>query len=120
MTFFTHLSNTTSALYRVVAVETGISKQVANDEVRPSLWTLVSAAVRAVSNMVDRAILTPVSIAYTRSRLFHELNALSDRSLADIGLHRQDIAKVVYGAYEPAKTLTIANDRAANDTVLAA
>jgi hypothetical protein len=121
MTFFNHLANTKHSLPDIVAVEAGISKLAANDLAGPSLWSLVTAAVRAVSTLVDRAFLAPVSVAYARSRLFHELNALSDRSLADIGLRRTDIAKVVYGAYEPkTATATVANDRAANDTILAA
>ena len=79
-------------------------------------WSLIAAAGRAFVAVVDRAI-EPVTVAYARARLFSELNALSDRSLADIGLNRSDIATVAYGAFDrkakTVNTVSVANDQAA-------
>jgi uncharacterized protein YjiS (DUF1127 family) len=94
------------------------SRLPANDQRlgRPAPWALFAAAGRALVAALDRAI-APVTVAYARARLFRELSALSDRSLADIGLTRSDIATVAYGAFDrkaqTVKTVSVANDQTA-------
>jgi uncharacterized protein YjiS (DUF1127 family) len=41
-----------------------------------------------------------------RQRAFHELMALDDRSLADIGIHRSRIPALVEGMYQAAHTVS--------------
>ncbi len=55
-------------------------------------------------NTIRRAVIAPVVTWYNRQRMYEELNGLSDRVLADIGLTRAQIPALVKQAYrvEPA------------------
>lgn len=51
--------------------------------------------------LVYRAVLAPLVTWYQRQRMYEELNGLSDRVLADIGLTREQIPAFVNRAYRP-------------------
>jgi uncharacterized protein YjiS (DUF1127 family) len=56
-----------------------------------------------------RAIVAPVVGWYNRQRMFEELNGLSDRALADIGLTREQIPTFVKQAYRQEHAASAAN-----------
>jgi len=55
--------------------------------------------LRRWGRMVRRTVVAPVVTWYQRQRMYEELNGLSDRVLADIGLSREQIPAVVKRAY---------------------
>jgi uncharacterized protein YjiS (DUF1127 family) len=62
-----------------------------------------------VLNAIHRAVVAPVVTWYNRQRMFEELNGLSDRVLADIGLTRAQLPSFVKQAYRPQPTATAAD-----------
>jgi len=59
----------------------------------------IAETIVGAFRLVRRAIVTPLANWYRRERLYEELNSLSDRMLADIGLSRADVARVARAAY---------------------
>ena len=57
-----------------------------------------------------RAVITPVVAWYNRQRMFEELNGLSDRVLADIGLTRSQIPAYVKQAYRQDPAMLAASE----------
>ncbi|MBE0533162.1 MAG: DUF1127 domain-containing protein [Rhodospirillales bacterium] len=61
-------------------------------------------------NTIRRAVIAPVVTWYNRQRMYEELNGLSDRVLADIGLTRAQIPTLVKQAYRPEPTVPAVSD----------
>ncbi|WP_316978103.1 DUF1127 domain-containing protein [Shumkonia mesophila] len=61
-------------------------------------------------NAVRRAVIAPVVTWYNRQRMLEELNGLSDRVLADIGLTRSQIPALVKQAYRSEQAVPAVSD----------
>ena len=59
----------------------------------------VVGALSEARRMLRRRVLTPVETWCRRDRLRHELVMLDDRRLAEIGVRREEIGRVVKKAY---------------------
>lgn len=84
-------------------------------------WKIL-AALRAAAHKINTGLVEPLALALRQAQLYRELDRLSDRMLADIGIKRSDIAAVVYGSF-PVKAAIknaavqgkiVANDQAAD------
>ena len=67
-----------------------------------------SRVASEVSRFVETRVLAPVTVWLQRRSLATQLNALDDRLLADIGLLRADIAKLVREAFPLKPAMTVA------------
>lgn len=71
-----------------------------NEKMTKTMSRPLTGWVQAVRDTV----VTPVVVWYQRQRMVEELNGLSDRVLADIGLTRAGIREAAKQAYQPIRT----------------
>lgn len=69
-----------------------------------------SAAGGALARLAG-AIVAPLAASYRRQRLYDELAEMDSRMLADIGIERADIPRIVDGAYRNGAGATPATRR---------
>ena len=64
-----------------------------------TMYKLVATVYVNVEQFLRHAIIAPVGRFLARQRTMNELSSLSDRTLADIGIRRIDIATVAENSY---------------------
>jgi uncharacterized protein YjiS (DUF1127 family) len=82
--------------------ETYALRQQAIAEAHRMRAEAIADAIFAVSRVLGRLlsfVFAPVATLVERARLRAELNQLDDRLLADIGLTRDDVSRVISGRY---------------------
>jgi uncharacterized protein YjiS (DUF1127 family) len=90
-----------------------------NEEIGKLRAVETQRMIRALTRFVRNRILHPANVWLQRQRLYEELNALSDRSLADLGMNRETLRTKVAATLPYRREETAAPAAAPANTFLA-